>query len=128
MAHVLLIEPDTVLARTYMQALQHAGHTVAHASGAQDAVNEADGKRPDVVVLELQMAVHDGVEFLQEFRSYPEWQEIPIVVNTSIIPAALAPVRQALEHDLGVVTCLYKPRTTLQQLISAVNAHIVGMA
>jgi CheY-like chemotaxis protein len=126
MTHILLIEPDTVLARTYMQALQHVGYTVARAAGAQEAINEADGKVPDIVILELQMAVHDGVEFLQEFRSYPEWQRIPIVVNTSIAPVALAPVRYALEHDLGVKACLYKPRTTLQQLISAVKLQLIG--
>jgi CheY-like chemotaxis protein len=126
MAHVLLIEPDTVLARTYKQALQHVGHTVAHACGAQDAVNEADNRPPDLVVMELQMAMHDGIEFLQEFRSYAEWQRIPVVINTSIAPAALAPVLQAFERDLGVTTCLYKPRTTLRQLISMVNLHVAG--
>lgn len=126
MSHVLLIEPDAVLARTYMQALQHVGHTVARAGGAQEAVNEADDKKPDLVVMELQMAMHDGVEFLQEFRSYPEWQGIPVVINTSLTPAALAPVQAALENDLGVTACLYKPRTTLQQLINTVNLHVAG--
>jgi two-component system chemotaxis response regulator CheY len=128
MSHVLLIEPDAVLARTYMQALQHVGHTVARAGSAQEAVNEADGKMPDLVVMELQMAMHDGVEFLQEFRSYPEWQGIPVVINTSITPAALAPVQHALQQDLGVTACLYKPRTTLQQLISTVNLHVASAA
>jgi DNA-binding response OmpR family regulator len=128
MTHVLLIEPDTTLARTYMQALQHAGYTVAHARGAQDAINEADTKLPDVVVLELQMAGHDGVEFLQEFRSYPEWQQVPVIINTSITPLALAPVERVLADDLGATPCLYKPRTTLQQLISAVTTRIAGVA
>lgn len=128
MAHVLLIEPDAVLARTYMQALQHVGYTVAHARSAQDAVNEADDTLPDLVVMELQIAMHDGIEFLQEFRSYPEWQRIPVVINTSITPAVLAPVLHALAHDLGVTTCLYKPHTTLQQFISTVNQHIAGAA
>jgi two-component system, cell cycle response regulator DivK len=128
MAHVLLIEPDTALARTYRQALQHSGYTVDHAGSAQDAVNQADSQKPDVVVMELQIAVHDGIEFLQEFRSYPEWQDIPVIVNTSTAPTALAPARPALQRDLGVTDCLYKPRTTLQQLISAVKSRIAEAA
>jgi CheY-like chemotaxis protein len=120
MAHVLLIEPDTILASTYRQALQHAGHTVACVHTAQDAVYEADNSKPDVVVLELQLAAHDGIEFLHEFRSYPEWQRTPVIVNSAMHPAMLAPVRQALEYDLGVTTCLYKPQTTLQQLLRAI--------
>ncbi len=126
MANVLLIEPNAALARTYVQALQHVGHQVAHVGTAQDAIDAADTTKPDVVVLELQLAVHDGVEFLHEFRSYPEWQSIPVIVNTSLTPSALRPVQGALAGDFGVALALYKPRTTLEQLISAVNGQTVA--
>jgi CheY-like chemotaxis protein len=124
MAKVLLIEPDVVLARTYVQALQHAGHEVRHAVGAQDGVNVADGFPLDVVVLELQLAAHNGIEFLHEFRSYPEWGSIPVVINSNMSSAALAPVGAVLERDFGVTACLYKPRTSLEQLIRAVNQQV----
>jgi CheY-like chemotaxis protein len=127
MANVLLIEPDTALARTYVQALQHVGHVVAHASSAQEAVSAADQTMPDVVVLELRMAVHDGIEFLHEFRSYPEWQGIPVIVNSHINPITMEPVRAALRDDLGVVATLYKPRTTLQKLISHINQQVAAV-
>jgi CheY-like chemotaxis protein len=125
MAHVLLIEPDAALARTYVQALQHVGHTVALAGSADEAVAAADARTPDIVVLELRMAVHDGVEFLHEFRSYPEWQPIPVIINSHVAPVALQEVEAALRSGLGVVELLYKPRTTLQQLISCVNQQAV---
>ncbi|HSD55602.1 MAG TPA: response regulator [Candidatus Saccharimonadales bacterium] len=124
MANVLLVEPDIALARTYVQALQHVGHEVVHVVSAQDAIMAADQTQPDVVVLELRMAVHDGIEFLHEFRSYPEWQGIPVVVNSHITSSSLAPVQTALQGDLGVVATLYKPRTSLQQLISQVNQQV----
>jgi len=125
MMHVLCIEPDRVLARTYTQALQHAGYTTAYAATAQDAVDAADTKRPDLVVLELQMTGHDGIEFLHEFRSYPEWRDIPVIVNTNLTPAALEPVKPALV-ELGIGACLYKPYATLQQLVSHVNAQLAN--
>lgn len=124
MQNVLLIEPDAALARTYMQALQHVGFIVAHVNSAQTAVDAADSITPDVVVLELQLAVHDGIEFLHEFRSHAEWQSVPVIVNTNLSPQALAPVQGALAGDLGVVEVLYKPRTTLQQLISSVRQGV----
>jgi CheY-like chemotaxis protein len=124
MANVLLIEPDAVLARTYIQALQHVGHIVSYAACAQDAILAADEAKPDIVVLELRMAVHDGIEFLYEFRSYPEWQHVPVVVNSHIAPSNLEPVRTALQDDLGVVALLYKPKVSLQQLISQVNGQV----
>jgi DNA-binding response OmpR family regulator len=123
MANVLLIEPDRVLADTYMQALQHAGHSVVRVASAQAAIGAADSTLPDVVVLELQLAVHDGIEFLHEFRSYGEWQETPVIVNTYLTPQAIAPVARALQEDLGVKICLYKPRASLEKLIKTVNEY-----
>ncbi len=121
MSKVLLIEPDSVLARAYMQALEHSGHIVRHVSGAQEGIHAADDDMPEVVVLELQLNAHNGIEFLHEFRSYVEWQKIPVIINTYLRPSALAGVQKALVQDLGVSVCLYKPQTTLRQLVSLVN-------
>jgi CheY-like chemotaxis protein len=126
MTKVLLIEPDLALARTYIQALAHAGHTVTHVTGAQEAVLAADAKAPEVVVLELRLAVHDGIEFLHEFRSYGEWQRIPVIINSHLEPSVIEQVQAALEHDFGVTTYLYKPATSLQQLISTVNQQVIA--
>jgi len=72
-------------------------------TGAQAAVHAADERQPDVVVIELQLPAHNGVEFLHEFRSYPEWQWIPVVVNTVLHPARVQATRQILQDELGVV-------------------------
>jgi len=127
MSNVLLIEPNVVLAGTYMQALQHAGYTAVHARGAQEAVDAADATRPDVVVLELQLSGHSGVEFLHEFRSYGEWQTVPVIVNTHLSAQAIAAVQPALNSELGVHMCLYKPRTSLQQLLGAINQTLAAV-
>lgn len=125
MAYVLLIEPNTLLAGTYMQAMQGAGHEVTHSVGAQAAILAADQRTPDVVVLELQLPVHNGVEFLQEFRSYPEWQDVPVIVHTVIPPQRLVNSRAALKRDLGVETVVYKPRISLRNLLRLVHEHAV---
>lgn len=117
MSHILLIEPNTLLAKTYTETLEHAGHSVAHANGAQAAVNAADSRQPDMVILELQLPQHSGIEFLHEFRSYGEWQHIPVVIHTMIPAASLADSAGVLRRDLGVRVILYKPQTTLHDLV-----------
>lgn len=119
--HVLLVEPDIIQATTYSEALRRRGHTVDHALGAQSAVHLADVHRPDAVVLELQLPHHNGIDFLYEFRSYPEWLNIPVLVFTFVPPAELTQVT-TLTQDLGVVRVLYKPETDLERLCSAVEA------
>ena len=123
MSHILLIEPNTLLARTYTEALEHAGHTVAHAAGAQAAVDAADSQTPDVVILELQLPQHSGIEFLHEFRSYGEWQHIPVIAHTMTSSTALTEAAPTLQRDLGVRVILYKPQTTLHDLVRAAREH-----
>jgi DNA-binding response OmpR family regulator len=119
--HVLLLEPNTLLAKTYTQALEQNGFSVAHATGAQAAVFAADKQQPDVVILELQLPAHSGLEFLHEFRSYPEWQDVPVIVHSMLPPPQTLQVEESLRRDLGVRVLLYKPRTTLAQLLRTVR-------
>jgi DNA-binding response OmpR family regulator len=124
MARILLIEPDRVLAESYVQALIHAGHEVQAAGGAQAAVMSADAILPDLVILELQLVEHSGIEFLYEFRSYADWQDVPVIIHSQVPPAEFADNRQLLRGELGVKTYLYKPRTSLAELLAAVGGHL----
>jgi DNA-binding response OmpR family regulator len=118
--HVVLVEPDRLQAQVYVAALKRAGNTVAHATTAQAAVHAADEQDPDVVILELQLPGHNGVELLYEFRSYPEWLHVPTIVHTFVPPHELA-YAATLEHELGVQRILYKPTTSLAALCEAVQ-------
>lgn len=124
MKNVLLLESNTVLASTYDHALRVSGYSVVRTVNAQAAIDAADARPPDVVILELQLSGHGGIEFLHEFRSYPEWRHIPVIILTAIHASSIAPVRQALVQDLGVADILYKPATSLQDLLRAVRAQL----
>ena len=117
---ILLLEPDKKLANTYVAALEKAGYAVHWAAHAQDAVHVADQNRPDLVILELQLASHNGIEFLYEFRSYPEWQGINVLLLTMVPPTSLN-ITQEMMDRLGIVRCLYKPATSLKQLVATVG-------
>lgn len=121
MSNVLLIEPNRVLARTYHLALEAAGHTVQTCGTAQAGILAADDLNPDVVVLELQLVAHSGAEFLYEFRSYPDWLQVPVVVHTHVPPQQFSQSFNAIQRQLGVVEYLYKPTTTLAALTASVQ-------
>jgi DNA-binding response OmpR family regulator len=124
MNSVLLIEPDRILAEIYKQAIEAADiGQVTAVSGAQAAIMAADQQMPDVVILELQLIEHSGVEFLYEFRSYSEWQSIPIIVQTVVPFGEFHDNWQLLQNELGVSTYLYKPHTSLRQLLNSVEEH-----
>jgi DNA-binding response OmpR family regulator len=118
--NVLLVEPDTKLANTYGAALGKAGFIVSLTAHAQDAIHAADSVRPDIVVLELQLSGHSGIEFLYEFRSYAEWQDIPVILLTMVPESTLGLTKVGM-RQLGITQYLYKPATSLTQLIEAVE-------
>lgn len=124
MANILLIEPDRLLAETYCQSLITAGHKVVPCASAQAAIMAADQIKPDLVVLELQLIEHSGVEFLYEFRSYLEWQSIPVIVQSHVPASEFATNWQSLKQQLGIEVYLYKPHATLKKLISSVNSQL----
>jgi len=120
--NVLLIEPDVVQAQVIGKALMPLGHKVYHVASAQGAVHVSDEHTPDLIILEPQLPRHNGFEFLYEFRSYTEWQNIPVILHTMLPTSELtAPV---LSRELGVVSVLHKPDTSLSLLADTVQALI----
>jgi DNA-binding response OmpR family regulator len=124
MATILLIEPDRLLGSTYAAALESADHKVVVCPGAQSGVLVADQIKPDLVIIELQLVEHSGIEFLYEFRSYADWQSIPIIIHSQVPQSEFSGSFELLTDQLGVVRYLYKPSTSLKELIQTVNEQL----
>lgn len=126
MAQILLVEPDTVLAKTYAASLMSSGHHILRAQDAQSAITACDTVRPDCIVLEMLLPQHNGVEFLYELRSHADWQDIPIIILSHMTLDRLGLDEVALEK-LGVSAYCYKPDTsltTLQLLIADTTKEV----
>lgn len=120
MSKVLLIEPDRILANVYTHALSTAGYEAQHAVTAEQAVQLADVTKPDVVVVSMELARHNGVEFLYEFRSYNEWQDIPAIMVTSL-PSTELLDDTILRQQLSIVSVLVRSQTHTDDLVRALN-------
>lgn len=127
MAAILLIEPDRVLAQTYQQELEAAGHVMTVCATAQNGIFLADQAQPDLVILELQLVGHSGIEFLYEFRSYADWQTVPVFIQTQVPPGEFIDSSALLKQELGVVAYLYKPHTRLRDLLRTVEEQLVAV-
>jgi two-component system OmpR family response regulator len=89
------------------KALSSQDVSVVTVPGAQTAIAAADKQLPDVVVMELVLPAHNGIEFLYEFRSYPEWASIPVVLFSS------QRIDESLVARLPHVSYIYKPLSSL---------------
>lgn len=120
MTQVLLLEPNRILLRNYADFIRSKGFEVSECEDAQHGINEADKKRPDIVVVELMLAGHSGIEFLYEFRSYEEWLKVPVIIFTSLHKGEIG-INDARLEELGVVAVLDKSKTSLDKLVTQIN-------
>lgn len=123
MALILLLENDVPYAKTLRRALELDGHAVDWTADAQDAIHLADAHKPDLVITELLLGMHNGVEFLHEFRSYEDWQAVPIIVLSNVPPDVYAEV---LKVQFGVTQYLTKSTTRLKLLRTTIDAMLVA--
>lgn len=120
---VLLLEPDKSLGQVIKKYLNGKGFEVITSSTSQDAISKADLKKPDLVVLELAVPLNNGVEFIQEFQSYADWINIPLIVYSHIPLEDTGFTQQDwLRH--GVRHYLYKPTSDLAKLSRVVGGLI----
>jgi DNA-binding response OmpR family regulator len=124
MSNILLIEPDRLLAETYAAALKSQGHELAVCATAQSGIFAADEKKPDLVIVELQLVEHSGIEFLYEFRSYSEWQNVPVIVLSVVPKSEFSGSWELLTNQLGISDYLYKPDTPLKKLTAKATGYL----
>ena len=121
---VILVESDPIVVATVSRYLKKYNYDVFAVAGAQEAIHKIDTISPDVVVLDIALRGHSGIEFLHEFRSYHDWNHVPILVWTM---QQMTQVQTSSLKQLGVSAVLYKPHTTLlqlqQKLDSLVKTH-----
>jgi CheY-like chemotaxis protein len=65
------------------QALEMMGYSVLEASNGQEAVDIADRERPDLILMDLDLPILDGIAATQRIRQQAEMENVPIVAVTA---------------------------------------------
>ncbi|HEX9398984.1 MAG TPA: response regulator [Anaeromyxobacter sp.] len=112
---VLVVDDDPDILDAICDILEAEGYRVSRARHGREALDQIDGERPDVILLDLMMPVMDGVAFAQALRLRPAVRDIPIVV----ISADGNPQRAA---SVGAIGYLAKPFD-----IEALLAQVAGI-
>jgi CheY-like chemotaxis protein len=81
----VLIADDSKSFRMLEQAfLVQRGYAVLHAANGAEAVKLTLDRKPDLILLDVQMPVMDGVSVLSTLKNNPATKKIPIIVITTI--------------------------------------------
>ena len=111
---VMLADDDPVLLEQAADALRGAGFKVVEAVDGQEALQEALGRKVDLIVMDVSMPEVGGIEACHCLKAMPKTQKIPVVLTA----ARKGPSsRQLGERTHGSVRILRKP-FTLDELVS----------
>ena len=82
-ALVLIVEDNPRNLKLVRDLLDYAGYRTLGVSNAEDGIELARSRRPDLVLMDVQLPGMDGVEALARLRAEPDAGEIPIVALTA---------------------------------------------
>jgi CheY-like chemotaxis protein len=82
-ARVLLVEDNDLNQEVAMELLRDAGLIVDLAEDGQRALDKLATADYDIVLMDMQMPVMDGVKATVALRLNPRWQSLPVVAMTA---------------------------------------------
>ena len=85
MAHILVIDPDTVVAERVAQLLIDAGHGCGWVPDAETAMKVLARKHPDLILLEELLPGESGTTLLRRLRNSPRFYDLPVVMLTQVV-------------------------------------------
>ena len=122
----VLICDDSALMRNLITRIidgTEGMRVVGKASNGQMALEKIDEVNPDIIVLDIEMPVMNGIEFLRARKE--KRIKIPVVVLSSVATKGAAVTMEALE--LGAADFITKPAGSVSADISEVADQLIDM-
>ena len=82
--HALVVDDSRAMRSILRRIVTGLGFTVAEAGDGQEALAAMEsGPLPEVALVDWNMPVMDGLSFITEVRSRPEWRDVTLMMVTT---------------------------------------------
>jgi CheY-like chemotaxis protein len=78
MKKILIVDDEEVIRMLYSEELEEEGYEVVTTGTGQGLIELMAVEKPDLVVLDIKMAEHDGLDLLQDIRK--DFYNIPVIL------------------------------------------------
>ena len=87
MKKILIVEDNEKNMKLVRDILRHHGHATIEASSGAEGVRLASERRPDLILMDIQLPDIDGIEALRRIRAESQLDAIPVIaVSASVMP------------------------------------------
>lgn len=83
MAKILAVDDSSSMRQMVSFTLKGAGHQVTEAVDGKDALTKAKGQKFDLVITDVNMPVMDGITFIKNLRTDPNYKFTPMLMLTT---------------------------------------------
>jgi len=112
---ILVVEDQADNRRILRDLLVNAGYELIEAESGEEAISAVTARRPDLILMDIQLPVIDGYEATRRIRSNPELKSAPIIPVTSY--ALAGDEAKALDAGCSAyVTKPFSPRALLARV------------
>lgn len=80
---ILIVDDDLKNLKLVRDLLQNLGHTVLEATDGRQGVELATAKKPDLILMDIQLPVMDGFEATQTLKANAPTGDIPVIALTA---------------------------------------------
>lgn len=95
--------------------LTNSGYEMTEAADGEEALRAVAAKRPDLILMDIQLPVMDGYEATRRLKANPATKDIPIIVVTSYALSGDEDKALAAGGD-DYVTKPYSPKALLAKI------------
>ncbi|NVL90922.1 MAG: response regulator [Desulfobacterales bacterium] len=78
MNKILIVDDEEVIRMLYSEELEDEGYNVITTGSGRGLVELVKQEIPDLIILDIKMAEHDGLDLLQDIRK--EFYNIPVIL------------------------------------------------
>ena len=81
--HILIVEDQEDNRQILRDLLGNAGYALSEAENGEQALAAVAARRPDLILMDIQLPVMDGYEATRRIKADPATRSIPVIVVTS---------------------------------------------
>ena len=80
---ILIVEDNLINRKVIRAALEPHGYTLIEAIDGEEALEVATSRRPDLIIMDIQLPKVSGLEVVKRLRQMPDFSSIPILAVTA---------------------------------------------